>query len=295
MELSPYYYEPKTYVLLDPTSQDGESSLDLLKPNDVHVSLVVLLRHASSYALREYAESEQVDIVTAGAKYVDDVADRIASPTRVVETVVADGSDAVAELSHLAAFNSTRIVLLPSSLKRLRPTEYYALIRGSMPFEVGAPGSIPGRTVPQNSLFFRRKRSPLFDVSSPESLIRIAALAEVSHGELRSMEKLGSTIEVNAGTSLIRVGSVGRQCMLVLEGGLTVRRDGHVLAVLGPGQIAGEIALLTGQPCNADVVASSDALVLVMNQREFAHVLEDCPGVAKIILGTAIDRLALAS
>lgn len=295
MDLSPYYYEPKTYVLLDPTSQDGESSLDLLKPNDVHVSLVVLLRHASSAAVHEHAESEQVDVSSAGAKYLDDVADRIASPTRVVETVVADGTDATLELSNLVAFNSTHRVLIPSSLRRLRPSEYYALVGGSMPFEVAAPESILRRPADQNSLFFRRKKSPLFNVSAPESLKRIAAPGEVSHAELRSMETLGTTIKIAAETSLIQGGSVGRQCMLVLEGGLTVKRHGDVLANLGPGQIAGEIALLTGQLCNADVVASSDALLLVMNQREFAHVLEECPGVAKIILGTAIDRLALAS
>lgn len=150
---------------------------------------------------------------------------------------------------------------------------------------------IPGH----NQRFFWRNKAPQTAVSAPESLKRFAALGEVSQDELRTMKNLGTTVDIAAGTSLIRAGSIGRQFVLVLEGHLAVKRDGNVVADLGPGQIAGEMALLTGQRCSADVVATTDVVLLVLNEREFGYVLEECPGISRIILGTAIDRLALAS
>jgi CRP-like cAMP-binding protein len=48
----------------------------------------------------------------------------------------------------------------------------------------------------------------------------------------------------------------------VLQGRATVRRNGHLVADLGPGQFAGEMSLVTMQPANADVQVAGSAEVI---------------------------------
>jgi CRP-like cAMP-binding protein len=80
--------------------------------------------------------------------------------------------------------------------------------------------------------------------------------------------------------------------MVVIDGSFTVVRDGVVIADLGPGQIAGEMALLSGSVCNASVIASDSASVLELGPNEFATLLEVCPGVTAQVQQTASRRLA---
>ena len=125
---SPLVGRPRTFVLVDPTSDDGETSLDALDTSDDHVSLVVLLRGRSSSALREFAAAEGIDHASAGWIYLDQVAERIASADRIVETIVATGPDPAFELADLGALNDTRRVILPSSLPRIDARAFRRLV-----------------------------------------------------------------------------------------------------------------------------------------------------------------------
>lgn len=125
---APHAGRPRTFVLIDPTSEDGETSLDLLDPSDDHVSLVVLLSGRSSSALREYAATEGIDPASAGWIYLDQVMERVDGGDRMVETIVATGPDPALELADLVALNDTRRVVLPSSLPRVDPYSFQRLV-----------------------------------------------------------------------------------------------------------------------------------------------------------------------
>jgi hypothetical protein len=112
---------PTTVVLLDPTSVDGESGLDALTDADRHVAVVVLLSGRTSAALREYAAAENLALADAGWIYLDQVAERLEGSGRLVETVLATGPDAVAELALLAAGGNVARIVLPPSMDRLDP------------------------------------------------------------------------------------------------------------------------------------------------------------------------------
>jgi len=122
VDISPWPHQvdrPRTFVLIDPTSEDGETALDALDPTDDHVSLVALLSGRSSSALREFATTEGIDTASAGWIYLDQVTDRIAGDDRIVEAIVATGPDPAVELAILVALNETRRVIVPSSLPRI--------------------------------------------------------------------------------------------------------------------------------------------------------------------------------
>lgn len=82
--------------------------------------------------------------------------------------------------------------------------------------------------------------------------------------------------------------------MVVVDGVLNAESHGSLVASLDAGQSAGELALLTGAPCNADVIAATDATVLVMSVGEFRTMLDECPTMANRVLRTAVERLKRA-
>jgi hypothetical protein len=120
---------PTTVVLLDPTSPDGESALDLLRDDDHHVALVVLLSGRSSSALREFAHAEDTSVADAGWYYLEQVAERAARPNRLIESIPATGPDVYQELAYLATTHQLGRVLLPASIMRHHRHLPYQLAR----------------------------------------------------------------------------------------------------------------------------------------------------------------------
>lgn len=108
--------------------------------------------------------------------------------------------------------------------------------------------------------------------------------------ELVALDALVTPLEIPAGRVLMRQGAPGSEAMLVLEGEVLVERDGEAVAILGPGSVVGEAALLANQPRNATVTAASPVLAVAMSRREFATVLDRCPVMARRILSTAVER-----
>lgn len=112
---------PITLVLLDPTSPDGESALQLLDSNDRHVVLMVLLSGPTSRALRDVARSADLDMATAGWCYLEQACDRLALAPEQMLAMTARGPSAATELADVVVSHETSRVLLPSSVERHEP------------------------------------------------------------------------------------------------------------------------------------------------------------------------------
>lgn len=110
-----------TIVLLDPTSPDGETSLDALTEADADVALVVLLTGRASNALRDFAHSEGTHLSTAAWTYLDRLTPRLQRSRRRLEHVVANGPDTAHELATVAAHRPAGRIVLPASTLRLEP------------------------------------------------------------------------------------------------------------------------------------------------------------------------------
>jgi CRP-like cAMP-binding protein len=111
--------------------------------------------------------------------------------------------------------------------------------------------------------------------------------------ELDHVRSLSTSLSVLPGTTLTLQGQLGQECMLVVEGDVVIERDGVPIAHAGPGDLVGEIALLTGQPSlrTATARAVSPARVLVFNQMEFATLMDDIPTVASRVQSATIHRM----
>jgi len=81
------------------------------------------------------------------------------------------------------------------------------------------------------------------------------------------------------------------QRRVVVDGQASVRRDGRLIATLGPGDFVGEMSLIAGTPRSATVIAETDMLVETLNRREFSTLLDESPKVARKIMVGTVKRL----
>ncbi len=114
--------------------------------------------------------------------------------------------------------------------------------------------------------------------------------AHCSKKELQQVAQ--ATMEVSApdGRVLAREGEPGHECFIVIEGEATVARKGEVVATIGPADVVGELAPLTGGQRTATVTAKGPVTLLVIGQREFAALLDEIPGFANRILHDLAKR-----
>lgn len=110
----------------------------------------------------------------------------------------------------------------------------------------------------------------------------------------RHLERLGmltEEVDVPAGKVLIRQGEHGNDLMLIVSGGVEVKRNGETINHLGAGDFFGEIALIAGGPRTATVTADEPTRLLVVNHRDFHALMEEFPEVAVEVLMTLAHRI----
>ena len=103
--------------------------------------------------------------------------------------------------------------------------------------------------------------------------------------------RLADRITVPAGTFLIRQGELAHEFFVILEGSAHVIRDERVVAVLGPGDFFGEIALVGHPIRTATVVAHSQLELAVLTRREFRTLLSRFPDLASAVLSAGRKRV----
>ena len=119
----------------------------------------------------------------------------------------------------------------------------------------------------------------------------IPLFAGCSARELRRIDRLGTTVTIDARRALCRRGEIGRQCFVILDGAVeVVTGEGHHVA--DRGAVIGELALLVPNGrSTATVTAISDVTALVFTRTEFRQLMGSIPTVAHRILREAARRL----
>lgn len=107
---------------------------------------------------------------------------------------------------------------------------------------------------------------------------------DCSAGEIRAIGRLGDLTAVEAGTVLIEQGGAGGEAFVIIDGSVTVSRDGYILATLGAGDVVGEVAVLDRGRRTATVTADTMLEVLVFDPRSFKGLLHEAPGVSRRLM-----------
>lgn len=128
------------------------------------------------------------------------------------------------------------------------------------------------------------------------ALIRSLPLfTECTAREVTQVAAIADELILPAGRTLAQQNASGREFVVIVRGRARVHRDETTIATLGNGDFFGEIALLTGRPRMASVVATTDVHALVIEGRAFLRLLEDAPGIRAKVSRAVVERLAAAS
>ena len=106
-----------------------------------------------------------------------------------------------------------------------------------------------------------------------------------------ALEELLSTTSVRSfarGEAIVREGEKGASWFLIEEGEVDVQTTdpaGHdlVLARLGPGEFFGEVAVLTGRPRTATIVARGEVTVIEVSRQDLDHIAATHPEVRSVL------------
>jgi signal transduction histidine kinase len=132
-------------------------------------------------------------------------------------------------------------------------------------------------------------------VRAADFLRRLPLFAELEDADLERLARVTQRIDVPAGQLLMAEGTPGDGLYIVVSGELEVsKREAAadvVLAVRGPGEVLGEMSLLTSEPRMASVRALRDSELIVVAPGEFQSLLVSCPAMSLPILRTIAARL----
>lgn len=97
------------------------------------------------------------------------------------------------------------------------------------------------------------------------------------------------------GQRVLRTGLSGAGLFVIVEGEAVIRIDGQERARFGPGEVFGEISVLTGEPPNADVEAATMLRCLEIPGAEVEPFLVAFPHVMFRMLQAEARRLRITT
>jgi putative ABC transport system ATP-binding protein len=107
-----------------------------------------------------------------------------------------------------------------------------------------------------------------------EFLKGVEVFKNLTPNELTHVAEHMSRRQFMPGEVIIREGDVGEELFLISDGEVQVEREGHEVARLGSGEFFGELALLSGEPRNATVVAAKPVDTYVLGKPDFDAAIE---------------------
>jgi CRP-like cAMP-binding protein len=120
---------------------------------------------------------------------------------------------------------------------------------------------------------------------------QIPLFSSCSKRDLAQVASLTVPAELQKGTVMTRQGADGGLAFVIATGRAEVRKGGRRLALLGPGDVVGELSLLDGQPRSATVTALSDMEVLELDRRDLNKLMRKAPSVVRKLLEALSQRL----
>jgi CRP/FNR family cyclic AMP-dependent transcriptional regulator len=102
--------------------------------------------------------------------------------------------------------------------------------------------------------------------------------------------------EFKRGTVLFREGEPGKEMYVLQSGRVAISKKARdvekVLAVLGPGEFFGEMAIISNKPRNASATVEEDARLLVIDPKTFEMMIRGNAEIAVRMIKKLSDRLS---
>jgi serine/threonine protein kinase len=115
-----------------------------------------------------------------------------------------------------------------------------------------------------------------------------------------SFDRLGPLVRTKkyaANEAIIKRGEPGDAMYIVLNGAVRIpildaQGREKFVAALGPGEVFGEMALMTGDPRSADVISDGPCECIILDKETFSALTKTHPGVSKFLTQILARRLS---
>jgi NTE family protein len=135
-------------------------------------------------------------------------------------------------------------------------------------------------------------RSELYDDYAPSQLCQILRrhFGSQSDGAVAFVEARAHYLTLEPGQTLLEEGDGGEDVYFVLSGRLLARSGGNQLGKIGRGEPVGELAMFTGEPRSASIVASRRTTVARISRRVVEGAIARRPELAATLTRHVIER-----
>jgi len=131
---------------------------------------------------------------------------------------------------------------------------------------------------------------PVVTQPNPESLAHINRLNSLSDADLRKVVNAGRHFTLPADWSLIWEGTAADKAYLIVNGEVSVRKNGAEVARLGPGDVIGEMGIVERKLRSASVVSLSPLEVIHYTREGLEQLVQEVPDFGQAIRETAQER-----
>ncbi|NJK35029.1 MAG: cyclic nucleotide-binding domain-containing protein [Oscillatoriales cyanobacterium SM2_2_1] len=136
---------------------------------------------------------------------------------------------------------------------------------------------------------FQQRQEETSDVL--ERLAHVELIQNLPPSEAQAIVSFLKPLVVKAGDRVFDEGDRGDSVYLIVHGEANVTKGDRVLAVLKPGEVFGEMALLTGEPRSASIAASTDLELYQLKQEHFDDVIVKSPSISSALSRALARRL----
>lgn len=113
-----------------------------------------------------------------------------------------------------------------------------------------------------------------------DQIAHVEMLHSLSPSEVQAIIPLLRPLSVTPGTMLCREGDPGDAMFMIVEGEADIYKGPQLMAMLGPGEMFGEMALLTGEERSASVIARTPMQLYELEKIDFDGMLTRSPHLA---------------
>jgi len=263
------------HIVLVSNTSAARESIEVSPRNNLNARLVFF------GTLYSDSPAKTIHVVREAVRDADNVSDKITPIVRI--RTFGDSSidwEIKYWLEDYARYNDTDALV--------RQRIWYALRRNGLTF------AFPTRT-----LYLERQSAARPITAEDQIADRLSAVdifAPLSPDELRQLSKATVVHVFAPGETLIRAGDEGSSMFVVHSGRVAVQISDHgtprTVASLTDGNFFGEMALFTGEPRTANVVAVEETEVFEIGHAAMKHIFHTNPDLAESISWTITERQA---
>ena len=108
---------------------------------------------------------------------------------------------------------------------------------------------------------------------------------------LALLMRSGEAEAFTSGSTIFEEGDDADRVYLVKSGNVELSTNGHILEIVGPGGLFGEMAVIERDKRSATAVAQSDCELVTIDRRRFWFLVQETPYFAEIVMRVMSDRL----